>query len=192
MKLSPAQLQKFWDKSDGWPAAVRDQGWTKEEGERQRKLMLAKCGFRSLTEVDRTKGFDRVLQEVAVLRCDLTALRSAEDSPRRVLLRAIEEYSAPLSSAILPSAIHPASAAPFGCLYLGSIMLDRWGHADLDRLDLVELEQLRDTLAARCSAKGLKRQRQARPSAPGDLPALNVELKPAEVAVDADGGGDPF
>ena len=169
MKLSKNQVVLFFRGNDrgqgGWDLLAAAEGWTHEEAERQRYAMLAGCGFSSLKDVDRLKGFDRVLEAVARLRCELTALRLAEDSPRRVLLRALEEYAMPLrGESYVPS-------APFGCAYLGAIMIAEDKHMDVDRLSMERLTQLRDTLAARCSARGLRRGKVAARPTPTLPPA---------------------
>jgi hypothetical protein len=70
MKLSPDQLGKFWQL---WPQACRANNWTREAGlsaaeiDSKRKEFLARCGFASLTTVDRTDGFTKVKNELLVL-----------------------------------------------------------------------------------------------------------------------------
>lgn len=83
MKLSTSQVQRFWRE---WPKSCKAMGWTKANGmsaddiDVKRKEFLAGCGFKSLTEVDRTDGFTKVLKELLVLQgTDLQAAREAED-----------------------------------------------------------------------------------------------------------------
>lgn len=70
MKLSPAQVKEFWRL---WPQACRANGWTKDAGlttaeiDARRKEFLSGCGFKSLTLVDRTDGFTRVVNGLKVL-----------------------------------------------------------------------------------------------------------------------------
>ena len=107
--------------------------------------MLAKCGFRSLTLVDGRAGYTAVLKELAILRDDLSGMLRADDNERRVMLHTIGQLAKQMS----PSWV---ASAPLGSAYLGAILLDRWGHMQIDRLSLDELEQLRYTLSARASA----------------------------------------
>lgn len=58
--MTPAQKALFWRL---WSEACSAQGWMANERESQRKAMLARCGFDSLTHVDRGPGFDRVRAE---------------------------------------------------------------------------------------------------------------------------------
>lgn len=70
MKLSPSQVRRFWQL---WPQACRANGWTKENGlssldiDAKRKEVLRECGFKSLTEVDRTNGFTKVKNKLEIL-----------------------------------------------------------------------------------------------------------------------------
>lgn len=70
MNLSASQVKEFWRL---WPQACRAQHWTREDGlttadiDLKRKEFLAGCGFKSLTLVDRTDGFTRVLNGLKVL-----------------------------------------------------------------------------------------------------------------------------
>ena len=71
MKLSPAQVQRFWSE---WSVACAVLHWTRADGltaaeiDARRKEFLARCGFSSLTEVDRVAGFTKVLNELLVLQ----------------------------------------------------------------------------------------------------------------------------
>ena len=84
MKLSTAQVQRFWRE---WPKSCKAMGWTKANGmsageiDAKRKEFLQRCGFDSLTKVDRVDGFTKVLNELLVLQgTDLKAAREADDS----------------------------------------------------------------------------------------------------------------
>jgi hypothetical protein len=84
MKLSTAQVQRFWRE---WPKACKAMNWTRDAGltaaaiDAKRKEFLLRCGFKSLTEVDRVDGFTKVLKELLVLQgTDLSAAREADDS----------------------------------------------------------------------------------------------------------------
>jgi hypothetical protein len=83
MNLSTAQVQRFWRE---WPKSCKAMGWTKANGmsaaeiDAKRKEFLARCGFDSLTKVDRVDGFTKVLKELLVLQgTDLKAAREADD-----------------------------------------------------------------------------------------------------------------
>jgi len=81
MNLSPAQVQRFWRE---WAATCKARNWTREAGltasqiDAHRKDLLAACGFNSLTQVDRTDGFTKVLHETIALRGD--SLKSAMET----------------------------------------------------------------------------------------------------------------
>ncbi|MDE2099079.1 MAG: hypothetical protein KGL39_17630 [Patescibacteria group bacterium] len=82
MILSKSQQQRFWRE---WAAACRAQGWTRADGwseaqiDSQRHQLLQECGFDSLTEVDRTAGFDKVLAALQTLQSLLDGALEAED-----------------------------------------------------------------------------------------------------------------
>jgi hypothetical protein len=149
MELTKAQQQRFWRE---WGAAKREQGWLPENGwsaeqiENERYALLRRAGFESLTEVDRLAGFDRLLAELAALSrpADLEAQMREQEMPRRRLEYAINKLAKGISPGQLSGGVNP---------YLGAILSDRFGHCDLGRLSLEELEQVRNTLAARGSAR---------------------------------------
>jgi hypothetical protein len=68
MKLSTEQVSLFWRE---WPKACKAMGWTKANGmsaaeiDLKRKEFLLRCGFDSLTKVDRVDGFTKVKNEFA-------------------------------------------------------------------------------------------------------------------------------
>lgn len=57
-----ARAGRASDLAARWSTVKSSHHWTSAEAESQRKLMLAKCGFRSLTLVDAKKGFTAVLR----------------------------------------------------------------------------------------------------------------------------------
>jgi len=132
MLLRPKQQNRFWAE---WQAACRAQGWTKENGfssseiDQCRKRLLAIAGFTSLTLVDPLAGFDRVLEQLAILRTDLSGVHSAATMARTRL-----QY-----------AIRALADAP----YWQAITQDRFGTTDLDALTDDQLTQLRNTLTVR-------------------------------------------
>lgn len=76
MQLSEAQVKRFWR---DWSAACKAQGWTRDSGmsskqiDSHRKDLLKRAGFGSLTHVDRTVGFGRVLAELGLLLTKVTS-----------------------------------------------------------------------------------------------------------------------
>ena len=81
MILSPAQVQRFWRE---WASTCKVMSWTRDAGltagqiDAHRKEFLRQCGFDSLTAVDRTAGFTRVLNELIVLRGE--SVRAARET----------------------------------------------------------------------------------------------------------------
>jgi hypothetical protein len=153
MKLTSPQLSRFWRE---WSAIVSAKKWHKVEAELQRYALLARAGFDSLTQVDKQKGFDRVLAELSAIARpdDIEPQMRAAQMPRTRFYYAIIK----LAREIEPSYIE---SAPLGSGYLGAIMRDKYGHYDIDRLPESELEHLRNTLQARL----LAHRRQAAPAA---------------------------
>ena len=113
--------------------------------------MLRRAGFDSLTQVDPLAGFDRVLAELAALNRpdDIRPQLSSIEQPRRRLWYAIQKLGDQISTSRLSDGTNA---------YVGAIMSDRFGHLDPDRLSLQQLEQLRNTLAARLSAHRRRHQ----------------------------------
>lgn len=65
MLLKPGQQALFWRL---WSGACAAQGWMGAEKETRRKEVLQELGFRSLTAVDRTAGFDAVKARLLTLQ----------------------------------------------------------------------------------------------------------------------------
>ena len=71
MKLSTDQVNLFWRE---WPKSCKAMGWTRANGmsakeiDAKRKEFLLRCGFDSLTKVDRVDGFTKVKMELLVLQ----------------------------------------------------------------------------------------------------------------------------
>jgi hypothetical protein len=154
MFLSRDQLNRFWSKrSDkpGWPVIVHAHGWTPAEAELQRKAMLKRAGFDSLTLVDKLDGFTRVLKEMAILLDSIGGQLYADGNTRRVLEYKIRE----LASQITGKPVHLADA------YWRAIAYDKFGlhypansavrveFSELADLSIQQLTQLRNTLADR-------------------------------------------
>ena len=71
MKLSEEQVKLFWRE---WPKSCAAMRWTREAGmsakeiDAKRKEFLLRCGFDSLTKVDKLDGFTKVKNELLVLQ----------------------------------------------------------------------------------------------------------------------------
>ena len=129
MLLTPSQSSRFWRE---WAACIRLHKWSKPDAETQRKALLQRAGFTSLTLVDKLTGYDRVLSALAILtRPDDLApqIREAE-MPRTRLVFACRQL------ADEPYIVALAASARFKCL-------------DWPAMDLDTLVQLRNTLADR-------------------------------------------
>lgn len=159
MILSTAQLQLFWRE---WANTCRAMHWTRDAGltadqiNQHRKEFLAKCGYDSLTKVNRTDGFTRVISELRVLQgVDLKAAREAGDPS----LNEARVFRNKILAEIIP------------CLelymddvrgYLTTILAEkfRWHKTDrpdreptLMDLDGRQLKQILFTLSARLNSK---------------------------------------
>jgi hypothetical protein len=141
MNISPSQQKLFWRK---WAAVKSKHGWTTDQAETERKALLTRAGSIPSPTLIPIKGFSRVLNELAALNDDLAGMLKAQANERRVLEYKIEELGIAISGGILGTRRSSYTAA---------LMIDRYGHADTDRLSLEELKQLVFTLSARLSAK---------------------------------------
>ena len=145
MILSSEQVRRFWRE---WSAACANQGWTEANGwtkaqiENERHSLLDRAGFESLTLVDKTHGFDRVLEELKTLREDLAGMERARNNYRVRLIFRINEYARKRCGKT------PALGSPEA--YIRKIAMDRFGTFDLQDLGDASLIQLRNTLADRC------------------------------------------
>ncbi len=72
MKLSHAQVGEFWKLfGRAWRVYAAGTGDSGEEAKHAwRKEQLVACGFESLTDVDRTHGYDRIMYHFAQLAGD--------------------------------------------------------------------------------------------------------------------------
>ncbi|MDE2010535.1 MAG: hypothetical protein KGJ09_10750 [Candidatus Omnitrophica bacterium] len=150
MNLTPAQLKRFWRE---WSATCRSKGWlTEVDKQNYRRQILRQCGFESLTQVDRTDGFTRVLNEIISMRgTSIQAARETEDptlNQARILRHNIAAEIIPCLELYIQDV--PA--------YLQQIMADktRWHKTDrpsreirIEDLDAGQLKQLQYTLSAR-------------------------------------------
>jgi hypothetical protein len=174
MLLSDSQTKAFWRL---WAQACRVQGWTRAAGfnaeqiDAHRRDFLQRCGFDSLTKVDRVDGFTRVKKELEILIApDLDAATETADltiNRARTLRHVIRHDLLPCLSLYVDDAVG----------FMRAIMQDknRWWKIDrptvemtledLDARPIVrtvngalrefpsQLEQLRMTLNARLHAK---------------------------------------
>jgi hypothetical protein len=131
MLLSPAQIKRFWRE---WSAACKAQQWPASETEPQRKALLQRAGFSSLTTVDQGKGFTAVLKELAILQDNLKGMLRADANERRQVTWMIQ---------------HSDQVYGLGHAYWEAIALSRFRTTDLDQLTDAQLVQLRNTLADR-------------------------------------------
>ena len=149
MLLTPPQVKRFWRE---WSACTRLHHWPTDEVQPQRKALLARAGFTSLTLVDPHAGYTAVLKQLATLQDNLTGMLSADENPKRVLLHTISEL-----------------AAQLGQPYAEKLLRDKHGHTRLTDLTEAELIKHRYTLTARLASHG----RSAQDPAPSALvPAL--------------------
>jgi hypothetical protein len=147
MKLSKSQQQRFWR---DWSAACRVQGWVRANGfdtaaiDAKRKLLLKSCGFTSLTQVDRSQGFDRLLAALGLLNEDLartTEVGQPEAGDRRRYLHNLER----------------AAAALGGLPYALAIARDQFGitngQSTLEDLTTAQLHHLMITVQSRAKTR---------------------------------------
>lgn len=160
MKLTKAQVTLFWRL---WGQACSIQKWlpehgvTRQEQESRRKLLLADCGFCSLTLVDRTAGFGRVKAALLTL-CD--SIDGAIESDRPDMDEA-RRYRHVLTWDVLPKlarlpqmAQNPAGAIGYAeAICRAKFRLGAGWVFDLDDLDAGQLKQLLVTLTARLRGK---------------------------------------
>lgn len=156
MLLSPLQVKRFWTQhgppgKEGWPQIVAAYGWSSAEAESQRKAMLARAGFTSLTLVTPVEGFTAVLKEMAILRNDLSAMLLADENPARVLIHNCRELSLKLGG------------EPY---IVGLAASDRFKCSDWPSMPLEIMEQLRNTLADRAVEQHSPATQARRRSAP--------------------------
>jgi hypothetical protein len=153
MILSKDQVKLFWRE---WPKACQVQGWTRAKGmsakeiDAKRKEFLQRCGFDSLTKVDRTEGFTRVKNELLILqRPDLKAARETVDpglNEARVLRHQL------LTELIPCLELYVADVRA----YLAEALANQdcsMRDLDLMHLSVAQLTRLRFTISARLNAK---------------------------------------
>lgn len=130
---------------------TRAAGLTSAEIDAKRKEFLARCGFKSLTEVDRTAGFTKVLNELIVLQggTNLKAARETVDptlNEARVLRHQIAAELIPCLELYIPDVR----------AYLSEVLASQprlMRDLDLPQLNAAELTRLRYTINARLNTK---------------------------------------
>lgn len=154
MKLSSAQVQRFWRE---WAITCKVRSWTRPgmttgEIDAKRKELLAHCGFRSLTEVDRTDGFTAVLHTVIAERGD--SIRSAHETIDPSLNQARILRNQILTELIPCLELYITDVRA----YINELarflkIREAFGEVDLTRLNFSQLKQVQYTLSARLNAK---------------------------------------
>ena len=153
MILSPAQVQRFWRE---WASTCKALGLTRASGltagqiDERRKAFLRECGFDSLTQVDRTAGFTRVLNELIVLRGEsVRAARETVDpslNECRILRHNILTKLIPCLELYVPDVRS----------YLSEVLFHQGAQMrtlDLMQLTAGQLRRLQYTIAARLNAQ---------------------------------------
>lgn len=132
MNLSADQVRTFWSM---WAKACRVQKWTRAAGlsageiDARRKALLARCGFASLTKVDRVNGFTKVKSELMLLISDNTDMAAAEEANDPLLNKA-RNFRHVIRAELLPClALYEENAAG----YLQSVLADKSRWWKLDR-----------------------------------------------------------
>lgn len=156
MKLTPPQVSRFFCE---WQSIVRTQKWTPTEAEAQRKSLLKRCGFSSLTLVDRKDGFDAVLSELGTLRLNLSRAAEAVDAGQIALEAGtgstVQRNGAGLRRRMLFKIREHAGV--LGAGYFDVILKERFGRVagwnTVEDLTTADLHRLLMTLAARRSSK---------------------------------------
>lgn len=149
MKLSTLQVQRFWRE---WAKACKVNNWPRTEHESRRKELLARCGFQSLTAVDRMAGFTQVLHEVIVHQG--VSLKSAQETQNPALneARVLVNHIASELVPCLELYVQDVKA------YLTTIIESKSRYRQTDRperpleltdLDAGQLKHVQFTLAAR-------------------------------------------
>ena len=159
MNLSASQVQRFWRE---WAATCKVMSWTRDAGvtaaqiDAKRKEFLRGCGFESLTLVDRTAGFTRVLNELIVLQG--SSLKAAQETiePARNECRILRHQI--LTDLIPCLELYVEDVRS----YIAEIVETKTRYRRTDRptkpqtlmdLDAGQLRQVRFTLAARLNTK---------------------------------------
>lgn len=85
----PQQLRFFRE----WSKVVSENGWPRDQAEAERKALLRRAGFDSLTAIDPVSGFTAVLKELAAAQENLAGMLYADDNPRRLLVHSCRQLA---------------------------------------------------------------------------------------------------
>ena len=142
MILTKPQVWRFWSE---WRAIVADQHWDKSTAETERRALLLRAGFTSLTQVGRAAGFDRLLAELGLARENVARtieVGNPDPGYRRRLLWLIKKHGSSLG----------------GVPYILALARDKFhltaGLSTVEDLTTAQLHQLMITLNARRRKKG--------------------------------------
>jgi hypothetical protein len=169
VKLSPKQQSHFWLI---WAEVCSVQGWLGAEKEVHRKEVLAECGFRSLKDVDKTAGFDRLKGALNRLRYRLEGGTEAAFP---------DTAEARRHAWLIGHKLIPALAADLGGqdkaeAYVAKIIRDRWD-SDLHWSQLgLHLDPRRSPEMLRHLLFTLSRVLHRRDALPDDAPAQAVQV----------------
>jgi hypothetical protein len=160
--LTKAQNQRFWRE---WTAIFKARAWDAPTAERERKALLARAGFTSLTLVDPRRGFDRVLAQLGYLRDNVEkTIETITDEPgeRRRLHHLITQEARWFS---IQLAHNPPPDS-----YAIALARDKFGiTAGLSTIQDLTLDQLRQLLITLTARRRKKEQTIPTPCSP--LPA---------------------
>lgn len=141
MRLTKPQVTLFWRL---WKRASDAQHWTvkagmsRQEIDQRRHEVLGRCGFESLTHVDRTEGFGRVKAALMTL-CGSVDGAIETDHPEADEARRLKHV---ITYRILPglARLPSIAAVPGGAIaYCERICRDKFGLPDDWELDLDDL-----------------------------------------------------
>jgi hypothetical protein len=137
MLLTKPQQLRFWRE---WSRAKAHQDWDPATAELERKELLKRAGFQSLTHVDRGPGFDALLAELGRLQDHVgrtIEVQNPEPGLRRRYLHVLRKDA------------HDLGGEP----YILAIARDKFGLTQglrtIEDLDTTQLRQLMITIHAR-------------------------------------------
>jgi hypothetical protein len=169
-----------------WPNACAAQHWSKDDREKRLDVLSAAVDrpITSANDLNQTTDYDRVKAHLHALAhpADLDTQVAIANMPRTRLLHAIHKLdslfgvprSADFQSAVSQaSSLPPSGHAPLSP-YGTAILKDRFGTTTLDNLTDPQLIQLRNTLAARASARRAK-ERSASPDRSNPEPVMDAD-----------------
>lgn len=127
--------------ADWWPAACTAQGWNPNDRARRLEVLSQAVGrpLNSANDLDRLTDIDAVKSHLLALSqpANLDAQVAQANMPKTRLLHAIRAFN-----------FHPN--------YVAAILAQRFHQTDLENLDLKQLTQLRNTLAARKNSQRVR------------------------------------